>query len=1146
MSQSLVNLDWAQAFGNPDTNFAWNYSKIDPSGNLVTIGNTLVSGEGSNLYLSVRNPNGTLVWETDYNHTGTSYDYGVGLTFDASGNIYVCGTTMAAPDSMDTADYLIAKYDSSGVQQWVKTYDGTGQGEDIATAITVASNGNVFVTGSSWGSGTDFDFATIRYTTQGVHQWTRRFDRQNHEDRAVWTTTDGNNYCYVTGASGTDTSNWDMAVLVYATNGTKVGEEIYANAGSAYDRPLALTVDQSGNGYITGTTSTDGIDYDITTLKLDNNFDLEWVETYDEAGFVDQANSITLDDSGNVYIAGFVTLTSGRSLTIMKYDNDGNLLWKKKMGTGSQTQGQKLLVDAKGELVVTGERISSTGKNAITMGFSKEGDYHWYEEYPSQSLVSQSSTQLTSDAQGRSYVTTLTRQGITHEYTSLRYDHYEQAEEYVTNSAGAPVYPERQLVVQFDQSAVDPAGVDKLAIRFASPDFFLTSQATTDFYSKVPTDLGPYTFIRIFNQLTTSDSLSITRQGDTIPVPHFWAAFCVEVPEGVDIFDVKDSLETLFPLVHYAHPNYFIEPLSSPNDSLYYLQKSLKDTSANEADINIEPAWEIETGKPWIKVGVFDTGLDWRHPDFGFDGVDSSSSVMVDGWDFLSNGPIKLMPHPEPMINPYPTHGTRVAGIIGAIRNNHIGVAGVAGGDDSINQRGVSLYGLRIIQGDNLLIHNRITSALDAIFGTAKDEPAKDYQYGLHIMNHSWGVTDDSTAQEQEDIQMLREVVRFANRSGVILLVARGNSSDDYPNYPAVYDDDWIINVGGSNEFGHYDFHASYGLGVDLVAPWTSLLIHTTDTGGVYNSFNGTSAATPHVSGVVGLFLSYLNDTTPGGFRCAQEDVEFILQKTARDIITYPADSGYDDHTGFGLLDAGAAFDLIKKPDNEILHFDSRSVTKTVTKIDSNIQVNFLESYKPKDSPAHVQKGTHTVDVYKIEATVYHNIPTSKTILYSWVRPSASTLFPLYDGNGDLLPHHKVTITDTTQNSATLVGYVYQLLDSTGAFVPNVISKGSHAYSLLISNMSVNTDPSFENLNYQLFPNPAQDYQTLKLYLDKKARLDVEIYDIQGRRIASAFGEKEVLGEIIIQSDVSMLSTGIYIYKIMIGEIPCYVKFIKN
>ncbi|MCB0855470.1 MAG: T9SS type A sorting domain-containing protein, partial [Bacteroidetes bacterium] len=57
---------------------------------------------------------------------------------------------------------------------------------------------------------------------------------------------------------------------------------------------------------------------------------------------------------------------------------------------------------------------------------------------------------------------------------------------------------------------------------------------------------------------------------------------------------------------------------------------------------------------------------------------------------------------------------------------------------------------------------------------------------------------------------------------------------------------------------------------------------------------------------------------------------------------------------------------------------------------------------------------------------------------------------------------------------------------------------------------------------------------------------DVEIYDIQGRRIASAFGEKEVLGEIIIQSDVSMLSTGIYIYKIMIGEIPCYVKFIKN
>src|SRR5690606_28750244 len=116
--------------------------------------------------------------------------------------------------------------------------------------------------------------------------------------------------------------------------------------------------------------------------------------------------------------------------------------------------------------------------------------------------------------------------------------------------------------------------------------------------------------------------------------------------------------------------------------------------------------WQYEVGKPGIKVGVFDTGINWRHEDFGGNSIETR---VKGGWDYFNNV------HPYDQTTPdQGGHGTPVAGIIGAIRNNEIGVAGIAGGDEENGQEGVALYSMRILgnASDTMFDVNTVAEAI--------------------------------------------------------------------------------------------------------------------------------------------------------------------------------------------------------------------------------------------------------------------------------------------------------------------------------------------------------------------------------------------------------------------------------------------------
>ncbi|HRJ84514.1 MAG TPA: SBBP repeat-containing protein, partial [Ignavibacteria bacterium] len=113
------------------------------------------------------------VWEKRYNGPGNSYDEATSIYVDGAGNVYVAG---ASTGSGSGKDFAVVKYNSEGLTQWVGRYNGPGNGDDDAYTVKVDNAGNVYVSGTSTGSGTGFDYCVVKYNSSGVQQWAARYN----------------------------------------------------------------------------------------------------------------------------------------------------------------------------------------------------------------------------------------------------------------------------------------------------------------------------------------------------------------------------------------------------------------------------------------------------------------------------------------------------------------------------------------------------------------------------------------------------------------------------------------------------------------------------------------------------------------------------------------------------------------------------------------------------------------------------------------------------------------------------------------------------------------------------------------------------------------------------------------------------------
>ncbi|HEX7402260.1 MAG TPA: SBBP repeat-containing protein, partial [candidate division Zixibacteria bacterium] len=178
-------------------------------------------------------------------------------------NVYVTGQSYGGTDY----DYATIKYYPNGDTAWVRRYNEPGNGSDYANAIAVDSSGNVYVTGQSYG-GTDYDYATIKYYPNGDTTWVRRYNGPgNSDDGAYAMVVDGSGNVYVTGWSSGSGTSYDYTTIKYYPNGDTAWVKRYNGPGNADDYAFAIVLDGSVNVYVTGRSEGNGTDYDYATIK---------------------------------------------------------------------------------------------------------------------------------------------------------------------------------------------------------------------------------------------------------------------------------------------------------------------------------------------------------------------------------------------------------------------------------------------------------------------------------------------------------------------------------------------------------------------------------------------------------------------------------------------------------------------------------------------------------------------------------------------------------------------------------------------------------------------------------------------------------------------------------------------------------------
>ncbi|MCX7877794.1 MAG: T9SS type A sorting domain-containing protein [Ignavibacteria bacterium] len=291
---------------------------VEEDGSVVVTG--FIETEESGIdYLTVKlNSGGDIVWQKKYNGSGNSTDRSVGVTRDRQGYVYVTGTSSGYQTGFD---FCTIKYSASGDSVWVRRYNGISNGNDEAVEILISEEGDVYVTGSTFVKGNGMDIATVKYNSSGVQQWVSRYNGQsslNEMPVALHIDNEGN--IVVSGNSAGSGTNWDMVTIKYNSQGAEIWSSVYNGSANNQDLVTSMVVDKLGSIYVTGM-SWNGSDDDFLILKYNSLGEQLWVSSYNGSGnSADQASNVLIDNNGNVLLSGS-SIGSGTSydITTIKY-----------------------------------------------------------------------------------------------------------------------------------------------------------------------------------------------------------------------------------------------------------------------------------------------------------------------------------------------------------------------------------------------------------------------------------------------------------------------------------------------------------------------------------------------------------------------------------------------------------------------------------------------------------------------------------------------------------------------------------------------------------------------------------------------------------------------------------------------------------
>jgi hypothetical protein len=351
----------------------------------------------------------TFQWQRNYAGASNFNDYIHEIDDDDRGNIYGVGYT-----NTPFHDWLIIKYNSAGVQQWVRTVNGPANHNDEANAVVCPTPNEIYVTGYVSGTSTGLDMLTIKYDSNGVEQWRHVGGNTIFGERGLDIKVDPNGFIYATkwwneaaGANhhyllkysatgnllwermgdpamssithtvatlgngdvyvgGTNFARPEFLVERYNSAGTKLWTGTFGNPPYSSVQSFAMGVDANGNAYLAGSADTSGGIRGWLIVKFSSgNGSVQWFKRYPGnrfGGLGGYASDMYVDPAGNLYATGYIdnNNTFADCLTV-KLREDGTQLWSHLYATSSNNdEGKKCWLSNFGDLYVLGRGGNNT------------------------------------------------------------------------------------------------------------------------------------------------------------------------------------------------------------------------------------------------------------------------------------------------------------------------------------------------------------------------------------------------------------------------------------------------------------------------------------------------------------------------------------------------------------------------------------------------------------------------------------------------------------------------------------------------------------------------------------------------------------------------------------------------------------------
>jgi len=388
--------------------------------------NVFTTGRSNGDAITIKyNSLGVQQWVKIYNGTLNTYSESGLKVLVKDTTVYVGAYIY---NQFSSLDYCLLKYTTSGSLSRVENYSGPFSNDDIVKSMVLDNSGNVFLAGYGASNTSNADFFTYKIDNVGNMNWHKRYEGSAKDTDIAYSLVKPDSKVYVTGTCKEITSGYDFLTIKYDSLGSQSWARKFNGLGNGTDIAKVVIADPPNNIYVTGKSYGAGTGFDIVTVKYDSSGNQIWSKSFNRNGTDDdEPSSMTFDSEGNIIITGkSKSPTSNADIITLKYDFSGNLLFSHFYNGASNgnDEGNSISADGFGNVYVCGKSQSTIGnQDLIVIKYNSSGVQQWFNLYNGASNAEDEGVSMNSNQQGDVFVGGYTKNSaLNYDYVIIKYN----------------------------------------------------------------------------------------------------------------------------------------------------------------------------------------------------------------------------------------------------------------------------------------------------------------------------------------------------------------------------------------------------------------------------------------------------------------------------------------------------------------------------------------------------------------------------------------------------------------------------------------------------------------------------------------------------------------------------------------------------